>query len=65
MPPAAEPISLADAKTHLRVDAALTEDDALITLLVSAVRQYSPDGREDPIDFNVHRSAGEVIVGPF
>lgn len=40
-PPTAEPVALADAKAHLRVDAAVTEDDALITLMIAAVRQYA------------------------
>lgn len=40
-PPTSEPVTLADAKAHLRVDAVVTEDDALITLMIVAVRQYA------------------------
>lgn len=34
-----EPLSLAEAKLHLRVD--ITDDDALISALISSVRQYA------------------------
>lgn len=42
-PPAEEPISLADAKAHLRVEH--TDDDALIALYITAARQ-TVDGKD-------------------
>lgn len=38
-PVAAEPISLAQAKNHLRVEISETADDALITALITAARE--------------------------
>lgn len=38
-PPTAEPIDLATAKAHLRVD--FSDDDAYITALITAAREYS------------------------
>lgn len=40
-PPSAEPLSLADAKLHLRVDADITEDDGLIAALIVTARQQA------------------------
>ncbi len=38
-PPAAEPITLLEAKQHLRVDVDVDDDDALIGVLIAAARQ--------------------------
>lgn len=40
-PPAVEPVLLVDAKAHMRVD--IADDDALITGLIAAARQYVED----------------------
>ncbi len=39
--PGIEPVSLVDAKNFLRVDADLTADDTLISLLIGAARRYA------------------------
>jgi hypothetical protein len=39
--PAVEPVALADAKTFLRVDLDITQDDALISVLITAARRYA------------------------
>lgn len=42
-PPSGEPITSAEAKTHLRVDADDTAEDALISGLITAARQHVED----------------------
>ncbi|MBC3931982.1 head-tail connector protein [Undibacterium curvum] len=41
--PVGEPVSLDLAKNHLRIDPDITDDDALIRLLISAARRYAED----------------------
>jgi uncharacterized phiE125 gp8 family phage protein len=46
-PPTDQPVTLGEAKAHLRVQADLTDDDAYITALIAAVTAYhdGPDGK--------------------
>jgi hypothetical protein len=39
--PTVEPLALTDVKPHLRVDTAMTDDDALITAMITAVRMHA------------------------
>ena len=39
--PVREPVLLADAKNHLRVDTDITQDDVLIAMLIGAARRYA------------------------
>lgn len=39
--PTTEPVSLAEAKTFCKVEASITDDDALITGLIQAAREYA------------------------
>lgn len=39
--PAAEPVTLAEAKLHCRVETAFTDDDTLITALITAAREQA------------------------
>lgn len=41
VPPVSEPVTLADAKLFLRLDAGFTDDDALIGSLIAAARRWS------------------------
>ncbi len=40
-PPTVEPITVAEAKNHLRIDADITQDDTLIALLIGAARRFA------------------------
>lgn len=39
-PPSTEPMSLSEAKLFLKVESSVTDDDALITSLIKAAREY-------------------------
>lgn len=39
--PTVEPLTLAEAKTQLRLESSFTDDDALVTAMCEAVRQYA------------------------
>ncbi|MFZ3002073.1 MAG: head-tail connector protein [Undibacterium umbellatum] len=39
--PAIEPVSLVEAKGHLKIDADMTEDDWLITMLIKTARRFA------------------------
>jgi hypothetical protein len=39
--PSAEPVTRAEAKTHLRVESGYTQDDALIDTLITAAREWA------------------------
>ena len=39
--PSVEPVSLSDAKTYLRLDSDLSQDDVLVGLLIGAARRYA------------------------
>lgn len=39
--PATEPVSLSEAKNFLRIDSDITQDDALLTMLIAAARRYA------------------------
>lgn len=40
-PPATEPVSLTEAKLHLKIETADTADDALVTILIQAAREVA------------------------
>ena len=40
-PPASEPVSLAEAKLHLKIETADTEDDAIVSALIASAREYA------------------------
>jgi uncharacterized phiE125 gp8 family phage protein len=43
IPPAVEPVTLAQAKGFLNIDEEFTQDDALLTALITAARQYAEE----------------------
>jgi len=66
-PPTAEPITLAEAKAHLRVD--ITDDDTLITALIVAAREYAEGVTRRPLvtqtwDLFLDQFSDEIDLAP-
>jgi uncharacterized phiE125 gp8 family phage protein len=60
-PPAAEPVTVAEAKQHLRIDAAFTEDDDYIQSLIVAARMHV----ETVVDRTLMRTQYEMRLDYF
>lgn len=62
--PLAEPLSLAEAKTHLRVLLGDTSEDALITALIAAARQYAQTKTQHQIVAARYKLVLDAFPGP-